>query len=202
MQELFSLVPGLFGTASRCLSIQPFQLLPLGNIWSHISLTWPFPHRYRHPPWQVNVTELLDQFCCWTVIRLSRHWAWLRWWYWRYRNLIDWWLIDMYCTTLSLHGQKYHIMTVSEWHKIEKDGDPWQPTCWLRMAHNDDDSIPAFSKREWEGGDRELRRQRRGSICYVPCCRRPFLLRWQPIIHLCQFAETTIYTIEKQQAYL
>ena len=32
-------------------------------------------------------------------------------------------------------------MTVSEWHKIENDGDPWQPTCWLQMAHNDDDDI-------------------------------------------------------------
>ena len=29
-------------------------------------------------------------------------------------------------------------MTVSEWHKIKNDGDPWQPTCWLQMAHNDD----------------------------------------------------------------
>ena len=24
----------------------------------------------------------------------------------------------------SKTGQKYHIMTVSEWHKIENDGDP------------------------------------------------------------------------------
>ena len=32
-------------------------------------------------------------------------------------------------------------MTVSEWHKIDNDGDPWQPTCWLQMAHNDDDSV-------------------------------------------------------------
>ena len=39
----------------------------------------------------------------------------------------------------SRNGQKYHIMTVSEWHKIENDGDPWQPTCWLQMAHNDDE---------------------------------------------------------------
>ena len=31
-------------------------------------------------------------------------------------------------------------MTVSEWHKIENDGDPWQLTCWLQMAHNDDGS--------------------------------------------------------------
>ena len=38
----------------------------------------------------------------------------------------------------SRNGQKCHIMTVSEWHKIENDGDPWQPTCWLQMAHNDD----------------------------------------------------------------
>ena len=43
----------------------------------------------------------------------------------------------------SRNGQKYHIMTVSEWHKIENDGDPWQPTCWLQMAHNDDDDILA-----------------------------------------------------------
>ena len=35
----------------------------------------------------------------------------------------------------SRNGQKYHIMTASEWHKIENDGDPWQPTCWL---HNDE----------------------------------------------------------------
>ena len=33
---------------------------------------------------------------------------------------------------------KYDAMTVSEWHKIENDGDPWQPTCWLQMAHNDE----------------------------------------------------------------
>ena len=32
-------------------------------------------------------------------------------------------------------------MTVSEWHKIENDGDPWQSTCWLQMAHNDDDIL-------------------------------------------------------------
>ena len=39
----------------------------------------------------------------------------------------------------SRNRQIYHTMAVSEWHKIENDGDPWQPTCWLRMAHNDDD---------------------------------------------------------------
>ena len=49
VQELFTLVRHLFGTTCRCLSIQPFQLLSLRNIWRHISLTWPFPHRYRIP---------------------------------------------------------------------------------------------------------------------------------------------------------
>ena len=44
----------------------------------------------------------------------------------------------------SRNGQKCHIMTVSEWHKIENDGDPWQPTCWLQMAHNDDDICIMF----------------------------------------------------------
>ena len=37
-----------------------------------------------------SITELFTRFCCWTLIRLSRHWAWLRWRYWRYRSLIDW----------------------------------------------------------------------------------------------------------------
>ena len=31
-------------------------------------------------------------FCCWTLIRLSRHWAWLRRGYWCYRSLIDWYM--------------------------------------------------------------------------------------------------------------
>ena len=49
-QDIFTLVPHLFGTTSLCLSVQPFQLLPLRNIWRYISLTWPFPHRNRHAP--------------------------------------------------------------------------------------------------------------------------------------------------------
>ena len=96
--ELFTLVPRLFGTTSRCLSVQLFQLLPLRNIWRHISLIWPFPHRYRHSPWPVDVTELFPRFYHWTLIWLSRHWAWLRQGYWHYRSLIDWlidWLIDI-----------------------------------------------------------------------------------------------------------
>ena len=84
----------LFGTTSRCLSVQPVQLQPSRNIWRHISLIWPFPHRYRHSPWPVDVTELFPRFCCWTLIWLSRHWAWLRRGYWRYGSLIDW-LIDI-----------------------------------------------------------------------------------------------------------
>ena len=49
----------------------------------------------------------------------------------------------------SRNGQKYHIMTVSEWHKIENDGDPWQPTCWLQMAHNDDDNVLLNTQCDW-----------------------------------------------------
>ena len=43
-------------------------------------------------------------------------------------------------------------MTVSEWHKIENDGDPWQPTCWLQMAHNDDD-VKIAKTRSFPGAD-------------------------------------------------
>ena len=36
-----------------------------------------FPLRHGHT-WQlVDVTELFHQVCCWTLIQLSRHWAWL-----------------------------------------------------------------------------------------------------------------------------
>ena len=73
VQELFALVPHLFGLSCRCLSAQPSQLLPSRNISRHISLSWPFPHRQ----WHVDVTELLHQFCCWTPIQLLRYWAWL-----------------------------------------------------------------------------------------------------------------------------
>ena len=90
VQDLFTLLPRLFGTTCCCLSVQPYHLLPLRNIWRRISLTWPFPHRHRHARWHVDVTELFPRFCCWTLIRLSRHSAWLRRGYWHYRNLIDW----------------------------------------------------------------------------------------------------------------
>ena len=63
---------------------------PSRNIWRHISLIWPFPHSDRHSPWPVNVKELFPRFCCWTLIWLSRQWAWLHQGHWRYRSLIDW----------------------------------------------------------------------------------------------------------------
>ena len=75
--EYSTLVPGLFGTTSHCPSLQPFQLLPSRNIWRHISLTWLFPRGHQHAHWPVNVTELLHRICCWALILLSHHWAWL-----------------------------------------------------------------------------------------------------------------------------
>ena len=56
--------------------------------WRHIS--WSFPHRYRHTWWPVDVTELFLRFCCWTLIWLSRHWAWLC----RDIGAIETWFID------------------------------------------------------------------------------------------------------------
>ena len=95
MLELVTLVPRLFGTTARCLSVQPVQLLPSRNIWRHISLIWPFPNRYRHSPRHVDVTELFPRSYCWTLIWLLRQWAWLRQGYWLYRSVIDW-LIDWF----------------------------------------------------------------------------------------------------------
>ena len=51
-------------------NLQPIKLLLLSNIWRHIYWTWPFPHRYRHAPWPVDVTKLFARFCCWTPIWL------------------------------------------------------------------------------------------------------------------------------------
>ena len=62
--ELFTLVPRLFGTTSHCLSIQPFQLLPLRNIWRHISLIWPSPP----PPY---IPSLAMAFWCYGTVPSS-----------------------------------------------------------------------------------------------------------------------------------
>ena len=90
VQELFTLVPHLFGTTCHCLSVQPFQLLPSRSMWRHISLAWPFPLRYQHTQQPIAAMELFHQFSYRTLIRLSRHWAWLHWGYWHYWNLVDW----------------------------------------------------------------------------------------------------------------
>ena len=74
-----------------------FRYYLLRNIWRYISLTWPFPHRYRRVPWPVDVTEPFPRFCCWTLTWLSRHWAWLRRGYWPYRSLIDWLICLFVC---------------------------------------------------------------------------------------------------------
>ena len=116
--DLFTPVPRLFGTTSRCLSVQPFQLLPLKNIWRHISLIWRFPHRYRHSPWPVDVTELFPRLCCWTLIWLSRHWAWLRRGCWRYKSLIDW-LIDWWLSDGPTNEHiTCHSLTLIDRHSV------------------------------------------------------------------------------------
>ena len=58
----FTLVSHLSGTTCRCLSVQPFLLLPSRNIWKHISLTWPFSLRHRHTRQPVDATELFHWF--------------------------------------------------------------------------------------------------------------------------------------------
>ena len=49
-----------------------------------------FRRRHRCALLPVDVTERLQWLHIWTPIWLLRYWAWLRWGYWRYRNLIDW----------------------------------------------------------------------------------------------------------------
>ena len=78
-QEHFSLASLFFGTTCRCLvSCNVHKASQDTSLW------------HQHAQWPVDFTELLHRFCCWTLIRLLRHWAWLRWGYWHYRNVIDW----------------------------------------------------------------------------------------------------------------
>ena len=92
-----------------CVSLQqPVAVCPfshfsyylLRNIWKHISLTWPFLHSYCHSPWPVDVMEQLDRIRCWTLIRLSHHWAWLH----RGYGAIEVWLIDWYVARSQLRA--------------------------------------------------------------------------------------------------
>ena len=114
VQELFTFVAHLFGTTCRCLSIQPFQLLPSRDIWRHTSLTWPFPRRHRHAQWTVDVTELFFDFavehwfgCCTTELGFARDIGAVEIW------LIDWLRKKMctvkqstwpICTQVTAHG--------------------------------------------------------------------------------------------------
>ena len=62
----------------------------------------------------------VSSICYWTLIRLSRHWAWLCWGYWRYRNLIDWCISSVVtiiqCRIISyvfVLGANLHIVCLS-----------------------------------------------------------------------------------------
>ena len=103
------------GTTSCCLSVQSIQLLPLWNIWRHISLAWPFPHRYRHAWWPVDVMELFLKFCCWRLIQLSDHWARLRC---HYRSLIDCLKYGRVPAVIQSHSMSSHSHTLSLVNKL------------------------------------------------------------------------------------
>ena len=70
-----------------------------------IILTWPFPHRHRDARWPVDVLELLHRFCCWALIWMSRHWAWLCGDIGTIENcLLDWsWLLQFTCVWYRQH---------------------------------------------------------------------------------------------------
>ena len=92
-----------FNTGARAFSLlhsvsleQPLAVCPFSHFSCYLQktsedtalLTWPFSHKTPARP--------MACWCYWTVssslllIRLSRHWPWLRRGYRRYRNLIDW----------------------------------------------------------------------------------------------------------------
>ena len=79
--------------------VHPPQFPPSGNFSRRIFLTWPFPHRHQHARWPVDIVELLHRFCCWALIWMSCHWAWLCWGYRRNRNLVDWLIVVLITPT-------------------------------------------------------------------------------------------------------
>ena len=71
-------------------------------VYLHSLLATPLPSRSPRshkgitssvPRGKTNAGKRSFSSCCWALIWMSCHWAWLRRGYWRYRNLIDW-LID------------------------------------------------------------------------------------------------------------
>ena len=133
-QQLFTLVLRLLGTTC-CLVVQSFQLLPLRNIWRHISSTWLFPHRYWHARWTVDVMELFLQFCCWTLIRLSRHWAWLCRGYWRYRNwLINWFMCPFWTILINIYlTVSLQLLTDSQMNFSSMEWNPTELLSWYNI---------------------------------------------------------------------
>ena len=64
----------------------PFQTAPTICLFRHLNcnhqemsqntFVWPgLPPIDTRARWPVDVKELLHRFCCWTLIRLLRHWA-------------------------------------------------------------------------------------------------------------------------------
>ena len=103
----------------------------------------------------VDVVELFLRIFCWTLIRLLHHWAWLCRGYWRYRNLIDW-FIDWSADHLDHHTTEWH--SKPENSKTNKNG---QIQVWS--------SLP--SKRRyiaqpprWQGHDWIYGKTRHGQI--------------------------------------
>ena len=102
------------------------QLQPSGSDWlinwgsvSHLA----FPHRHQHALWLIDVTQLLHWFCCWSLIGLCRHCAWLSRGYWDSKSLIGWfdWLIDiLLCSGLWNRPNTNHFPTSTApllpWH--------------------------------------------------------------------------------------
>ena len=101
-----SCAPSLWNNLT--LGVRPFSYLNCNlqetsqntSLWLGLS-----PHAHQHAWWPVDVMELLRRLYCWTLIRMSRHWAWLCQGYWRYRNLfdwlIDWWTFFALCMCLK-----------------------------------------------------------------------------------------------------
>ena len=79
---------------------------------------------------QHTFTELFPRFCCWILIWLSRHWAWLCRGYWRYRSLIDWLIVYEICCESGWLDRQCDAISTPWYVACEAARLKWQDLLW------------------------------------------------------------------------
>ena len=145
VQELFTLAPPLWDNLLLSVHSAISDATFKKHLKTHL-FDLAFPSKIRACPMACWCYGILFQFCCWTLNRLPHHWAWLHWGYWRYRNLIDCWLIINFVYFVYLTGPQQGCAAL---------GAPWPffkasfPRLQFRKCLDIYSSIIKFSRLWW-----------------------------------------------------